>query len=342
MGILSKAWKGLKKTVKKVARGAKKLAKKIAYADPTGLGKKAWDFSSKVGKKVMKGVGKVVNALGPVGMIALSIIAPYAAPLWSAFGAAAAASTSIWGTIGQAIYTAGNWVGGTLGAMTQGISKGISQLASGSFSKAGSSVVQGFAKAFSGEAGKAGVKAGVEAATKSAIQSAAGKSVMDQVTGEIAKDMGMGTTAPTVPTDEVGNQMLSKGPEPFSVDKAAGLDNYAPAPASDALTPSVGERLNTATSLGPISNTQAKAAITNTPQSGSLLSKAGKVAKSLLAGGQQQSIQSVAPVGDPGGNRFGGDAFARGGIGSAGGQFLTEQQRQALQLSEQQLTRGFG
>lgn len=344
MGFLSKVWKGAKKLVKGAAKKVKKLAKGVVTALPGG--QKLWKEGGRLGKKVLKGIGKITSALGPVGMIAMSVLAPYAAPLWNAFGAAAAGAGGIWGTIGTAIYNGANWVGGTLGSMTSGISNGLSTLAKGGFKglgtslgKAGSEVLKGFTKAFSGEAGQAGIQAGIKAATDSAIQQAAGKSVLDQVTDKIAGDISSGS-APQVALDEAGNKAFSSGPEAFKI-QASNVPDFGTAPASEALTPTLSEKLSTATALGPQSAASVSRAIqgSNNP---SLLSQASKVAKSLLAGASETPQYQAPSIGDVGGQRFAGDAFARGGIGSAGGQFLTPAQKQALQLSEQQLTRGFG
>ena len=59
-------FKAAKKIVKKITKPITKIVKKVA--------KKV----VKIGKAVMKGVAKVSNKLGPIGMIALSIAMPYA------------------------------------------------------------------------------------------------------------------------------------------------------------------------------------------------------------------------------------------------------------------------
>lgn len=367
MGWLSKAWKGVKGAVKKVARTVKKISKKIAYATPGG--KEAWDFSSKVGEKAMSVVGKVVNKLGPVGMIALSVLAPYAAPLWAAFGAAAAAAGGIMGSIGTAIFTAGNWVAGTLGAMSQGISKaigtiaegGISGLANGTLSKAGAQAVEGFASAFTGQAGQAGVQAGVSAATDFAIKEAAGQTLFDQTVGKMANDT-MGSlgfesqdqflsNAGSVSVDEAGNQMMSQSSVPQFDLMANQPGAVAAGPSSASAVPSYGEALNNATRLGGsegLASTAVKSSIGrqtgNTVAGNSLVDGMTKVAKSLLAGDGQGAgqIQAYQPVGDVGGRRFGGDGRAEGGVGSGGGTFLTQQMLAAMQAQTQRMTRGFG
>lgn len=325
MGFLSKAWKGIKKTVKKVARGAKKLAKRIVTATPWG--KKLWKEGGRLGTKILKGVGKITNALGPVGMIALSVLMPYAAPLWHGFGAAAAASSSIFGTVGTAIYNGANWVGATMGSMTSGISKGISNLATGKFAAAGDAVTKGFVDAFSGEAGKAGIKAGVQAAAQSAASSAAGDSIWKQTTDKIMGDVG------TTQTDY--ERLNSK----INADQSnvTQWDPLNPKATQQPVAMSTGTMDTTAVDAsGVMAPTAAKAS------SGSLLSKAGDVAKSMLSGQGQQSAPMSSPISAVGGGqRQGGSSSAQGGVGSGGGSFLSQQMLKAMQEQTQRMTRGF-
>ena len=184
---LSKAWSGTKKAIKGIARSVKKVAKKVAYATP--LGKKLWDLSSKVGKGIMKGIGKISSKLGPVGMMALSfVLAPVMGPmvtsLWGsvssiAGGIASQAATfvSSLGSVGTAIvngvttaangiYAAGNFVGGTIDAMSRAITEGASNVMAGRFSDAATSFATNMSSAFTGEAGMAAVN---QAAAQSAL-----------------------------------------------------------------------------------------------------------------------------------------------------------------------------
>ena len=62
MGFFSKIFKKAKKIVKPITKIVKKVAKKVKT----------------IGKAVMKGVAKISNKLGPIGMIAMSIAMPYA------------------------------------------------------------------------------------------------------------------------------------------------------------------------------------------------------------------------------------------------------------------------
>lgn len=175
---LSKAWGGIKKTVKTVARTVKKVSKKIAYATP--LGKKLWDLSSKVGKGIMKGIGKISQKLGPVGMMALSfVLAPVMGPaigaLWSGFGAGAASMAasanmfvSALGNVGSGIFAAGNFVGGTLGALGNAVTEGAKNVMTGNFSAAAQSFATNVSSAFTGKAGMAAVNAGAAQAAAQA------------------------------------------------------------------------------------------------------------------------------------------------------------------------------
>ena len=362
MGFLSKAWKGVRKVVKKAARGVKKLAKKIAYATPGG--KQAWDFSSKVGKGITKVVGKVVSAIGPVGMIALSILAPYAAPLWAAFGAAAAAAGGIMGTVGTAIFTAGNWVAGTLSAMSSGISKaigtiadgGLSGLASGSLSEAGSQVATGFAEAFTGKAGMTAVgEAATQAGLDAAIAKATGESAFKTATDKIMNDITGASTSSTATniTNDTANKAIEESMGPHDFSKPFGSAPQA-SQAPDAIAQQIASGQTNA-SAATVAKTKLQnealvqssggtmATNLTTTTGSSLLSKATDVAKAMLDNQPDQlGIQEIQPVGDVGGRTFGGNAFGRGSGGSEGGQFLSQAMLQAMQAQQQRMARGFG
>jgi len=91
MGFFKKIFKKAKKIVKPITKIVKKVAKKI----------------KKIGKAVMKGVAKISNKLGPVGMIALSIAMPYALAGLSSMTTAAMSSSNVFlkavGTVGNQI-----------------------------------------------------------------------------------------------------------------------------------------------------------------------------------------------------------------------------------------------
>ncbi len=361
MGWLSKAWKGIKKAVKKTAKRIKNIAKKVVTSLPGG--KKLWKLGGKIGTKILKGVGKVVNKLGPVGMIALSVLAPYAAPLWSAFGAASAAAGGVMGSIGSAIYTAGNWVAGTLGSMSQGISKaigtiaegGLSGIMEGSLSKAAGEAVNGFASAFSGEAGKAAVEAGVASATDFAIKEAAGQSLFDQTVGKMAEDVGgaLGfdnsqitlSEAGATPVDAAGNPMASQGPEPFQIE-AVNDPQIAAGPTSAAADQSTfATKLDDATRLGGstgIKSDIVKSTVSGTKTPGEKLQDGAKDLAEAMLKQNSGGIQPIQAIGDVGGNRFGGNAQGQGGVGAGGGNFLSQQMLAAMQAQTQRMTRGFG
>ena len=353
MGFLSKAWKGVKGVVKKAARTIKKVAKKVAYATPGG--KQAWKLSGKIGTKVMG----VINKIGPIGMIAISIIAPYLAPLWAAFGAAASAAGGIWGAVGTAIYNGANWVGSTLASMTSGISKGISTiadkglsgLANGSLSTASKEVVKGFADAFTGKAGAAGVKAGIEAASQSALTQAAGKSVWDQT---VSKIMGDETTGATnileKPTDDayLQNQPVIKSGDL----NLEGVPNQA-SPVANPRDQMIAEGKTNA-DIATVNRAKVTVDATLKSSGGglstelvtnpSLLSKASNIGKALLDGGSSTAkpLTAYTPNIPSAGRLFGGDGSAKGGIGSGGGEFLSQSMYQAIQEQQQRMARGFG
>ena len=91
MGFFKKIFKKAKKIVKPITKIVKKVAKKI----------------KKIGSAVMKGVAKISNKLGPVGMIALSIAMPYALAGLSSMTTAAMSSSNVFlkavGTVGNQI-----------------------------------------------------------------------------------------------------------------------------------------------------------------------------------------------------------------------------------------------
>lgn len=359
MSFLSKAWKGVKKVVKKAARAIKKVAKKIAYATPGG--KQAWKLSGKIGTKI----AGAINKIGPIGMIAISVIAPYLAPLWSAFGAAAAASTSIWGTIGTAIYNGANWAGATLSSLTSGISKGISTVVDGGFSgiaqgslgEAGKQVMSGLTNAFSGNAGAQGIANGIASASATqAAATAAGTSVWQEAGSEIYRDVvgvtntgagefnvadteankaleeTMQTYDPTKPFE----QPVQMSPVANPVDQmiADGGTNASQATVNAAKT-TVDATLQS--SGGTLGTTSAQVGAGS-----SLLDKAMQVGKALTSGydGQAQQ-QTYAPIQAGGGSFFNSGISGDGGMGSSGGDFLSQNMLQMMQQTQQRMARGF-
>jgi hypothetical protein len=287
-------------------------------------------------------------------MIALSVLAPYAAPLWASFGAAAGAAGGILGSIGTAVYTAGNWVAGTLGAMSSGISKaigtiaegGFSGLANGSLSKAASQAVGGFAEAFTGAAGKAGIQAGTQAATNFAIKEAAGQTLLDQtvnkITGDVAGNAATQTLADTnarisenLVSLNPANQSVTLGHAATKAGVQSATDFSVDSLASTASSQFVPQALETQ-GLNVIKGQVSSKAGT------SLLSKTTDVAKAMLSNSPQDiGANRVQAVGDVGGQRFGGNAYAQGGTGASGGSFLSEAMLNAMQMQTQRMTRGF-
>ena len=236
---VSKTWSGVKGAVKKVAAGVKKVAKKVAYAIPGG--KQLWSIGSKIGKGIMKGIGKVTSKLGPIGTMALSfVLAPVMGPmissLWSGFGAGAAAMAgsanafvSALGTAGSSVFAAGNFVGGTLGAMGKAITEGATQILSGNgFSAAANSFATNMSNAFTGKAGMASVNAAAAQASAAAGQTlgTSGASTFD-ASGQFNPD----NFAPSTSFDpnaigldagNLGNGLNSGIAEPFSSQSLTG------------------------------------------------------------------------------------------------------------------------
>jgi phage-related protein len=111
------------KTIKKPAKSVTKTVSNVV--------KKTAQAIKKVGKSVMKGVAKISNKLGPVGMIALSIAMPYALAGLSSITTAAMASTNPFlqavGQVGNAIRTGYQAFNAGVSNAFSSITKSISQ-----------------------------------------------------------------------------------------------------------------------------------------------------------------------------------------------------------------------
>ena len=120
-GVVRKAKKIVKKVTKPISRAVRKVAKSV----------------KKIGKSVMKGVAKISNKLGPVGMIALSIAMPYALGGLSSLVGTAGGTTGLMnssnlflksiGTIGNSIRTGYQAFNTFASTAKQGISNTISK-----------------------------------------------------------------------------------------------------------------------------------------------------------------------------------------------------------------------
>lgn len=356
MGLFSKLWSGFKKHIKRVARTVKKLSKKIITSLPGG--KLLWKTASTIGTKILSTVGKVTNSLGPLGMIALNILAPYAAPLWAGFGAAAQAASaagSFWGSVGSAIYNGINWAGGTLSAMTKGISdgigliakNGISGLAKGSLSKGFDIAAKGFADAFTGRAGTVGIQKGIEAAGQSILEQAAGNSVWKQTQDQIVSDLtGKGTTAEisaSQANSAIEARMQPYNPNnPLAIPQQSSIANPIDQGIAQGTIPSTAKQQAIAKSnvSGILQSSGGQYDTTLKTSQGSLLKKAAEIGKGLL---QQPIVTTQTPqIYDVGGNRFSGNAFGRGGLGAAGGTFLSDAMIRQMQEQQQRMAIGFG
>lgn len=144
MSWLSKTFKNIVKSIKKIGKAIAKPFKKV-------LG------------HIGKGMSKVFGKWAPLAMLALNYftggIGGMLSSAWEGFGSMAAGAAgsanaviSTIGKIGSAIFSGGNAVGGFVGSISKGLSKGLSSLSEGNFSTAFDSIGDGFSKAFSGEA----------------------------------------------------------------------------------------------------------------------------------------------------------------------------------------------
>ena len=95
---MGKVFKSVTKVFKKVTKGVTKVVKKVAKKVKT------------IGKAVMKGVAKISNKLGPIGMIAMSIAMPYALTGLSNFTNFAQAYQGVGQTFLNAVGTVGNQI----------------------------------------------------------------------------------------------------------------------------------------------------------------------------------------------------------------------------------------
>jgi len=121
---MGRVFRAVKKTVKKVTKTVGKSVRKVAKS------------IKKIGKSVMKGVAKVSNKLGPVGMIALSIAMPYALSGLSTFTNYAMAQAP--GTFLNAVGTIGNQIRLGYQAFNTGMAaakRGITETISKTFQK---------------------------------------------------------------------------------------------------------------------------------------------------------------------------------------------------------------
>lgn len=134
---MGKLWKKVTKPFKKVYKKVTKIVKKTAR------------HITRIGKAVMKGVAKLSNKLGPIGMIALSIAMPYALAGLSSMTTAAMGYSQVgaYGNFIRAIGTVGNnirlgyqsfnasmaagksWLGGKFSSISSNIGKAFSNFA---------------------------------------------------------------------------------------------------------------------------------------------------------------------------------------------------------------------
>ena len=134
-------------------------------------------------------------------------------------------------------------------------------------------------------------------------------------------------------------------PEQQFAAQQAGVAN-ASASLTSPLTPAAGTTggaiQSVSTQAGNVISGKVGGAATKAAGS-SLMDKAMDLGKSLLAGGQDQGYQAQAmPITSVGGvGMQTGTGHAQGGLGSGGGQFLSESMLAAMQAQQAKMARGF-
>lgn len=349
MGFLSKAFKSVKKAVKKVARGIKK-------------------FGSKVWSGIKKGIGKVgewFGKLGPLGTIALSFVMPgignMLAGMWSS--AAGSLASGQFGTILQAVgkgmevaAQAGSkaigfvkdlaspitskmqagleWVGGKVSDGANALFKGAQQAAGvknpASIGDLGKWVTDK-AKSFVGKAPTEGAQlatADMDLA-RQAVQANPEFAKMSAFQGGTAEELAIrqgSFLGSGMDAQQVTAAAIQENPELVKMANFGGVDQ------STLVTEGMKETAEANLGLEALATKPAATEATDQ----SLLKKIAKSAASAF-GGAPGMVQSTLPQFTTGetpdltlSSRFG-----VGGQGSAGGQFLSDAQRQQQALMAQ-------
>lgn len=348
MGFFSKVWKGIKGAVKKVAKGVKKVAKGIVTSIPGG--QKLWKEGGRLGKKVMKGIGKVAGKLGPVGMMALSfVLAPVMAPalssMWAGFGAGAAsmagsanALVAALGNVGSGIFAAGNFIGGTIGAMGEALTQGASNVMQGNFSGALKAFSSNMGSALSGEAGMATVNSMAAQAANTA-GTLLGQSVPIDPTANLMQDASVTAVQSGV------DPALAAGHQPLNFDMTQGVAPDFTGATVNPYSLESSAQLATTGKVGDLSLTEQSALIRHgtegvqaiqpsaTQVSGGTqesLKRAYDAGKSLLGGGntgvvpfETEGVQAPVVPGAITSAKVGNGTTTGGGVGSAGFSLLS-------------------
>ncbi len=343
MGFFSKLWKGIKGAVKKVAKTIKKVAKKVAHAIPGG--KQLWKLGTKIGKGIMKGVGKVMKALGPIGMIGLSfVIGPAAGALWSGFSAMAPGIASFLSTatagVTSALGTASSFISGTLGSIGEAILGGAQKIIAGEGFTAGAQhFATNMANALTGKAGMAAVDVAAAAATGGLTGLEAGMPSGTELFGA------PGAPA-TAALDPIGLQMGGSGVQLPGVaggivpDSAIALAPEATAALAqqNIATEIMADPKNPKWSV-PDAKSMLKGTVLEGPAaSNSLLS--GKGIANLLRGGDEEGGYGKLPIVAPLKSAVAGSSVGKGGgVGSSGFSLLDPVRglKESIQASQQMM-----
>ena len=339
-------FKGIKKAFKKVGRSIKKAGSKI------------WRG---VKNKIIKPIGKLVNKLGPLGMIAMSFVLPGLGTMLSGLWASAAtvlpagfvtAVNQGMAWITQAGSNLGTFVKESFGTITDKITTGLNNISGGGFDKltTGAGNLWDSAKQAVGlgdkvPAGKLGETVGKKALEFKPIQSP-----LPSGTPGISAFPSVGDVAATQAREQAASSALSFTAPPATIGPATGtiptafttppptVGPIAPvrplaSPITGAITPSA------APSVAQVAKSQELSKVATQAGKGSTLSKAIKAASAAFAGGGAAQDAGFAPFVSAGQDfdRVAASRFGIGGTGSAGGQFLDQSILAQIQAQSKRL-----
>lgn len=290
--------KGIKKAVSGVGKVIKKAVKGVA----------------KLGKSIVKGVGKFMGKLGPIGTIAIGVIAPWAV------GAMAASGVGWVSALGNGLQAVGSAVSAPFKMAGQALGKGISSLGQATGSKAfmgvtekvasvlgykGGSISEGFTNILNG------VKGDFNTAFGTSYKDAAGNVLGKPVDlGAVKAGAGSGPMGPEASFDtDTSGINLTGGPDAktaipsdaVNFGTEGGPNIFGDMGPKQTFDPTQADPFTTQDQLKGIDVTKA------TPDAEYTLEKPGdSVVKKLLdsagslLGGPQQPPMPMAPVEDSG------------------------------------------
>lgn len=336
--IVGKAWKGFRN----ISKGIRKIGDKFIPKGIRNLHNRIKKGVQRVGKGIMKGISK----LGPIGTIALSFILPgigsALGALWasatgavsSAVGAMAASGNAFISAIGQGLQWAGN-AASTLGSaiktgyqtITGKIQAGLEHIG-GSISEGASKLWEGATNVLNGgkpvadmgkAVGEAAMSNTASSTATSAISGPAGFQEAANIAGVKAT-----TATPVIPVPSFGG--------PAQAQETANITGAKPS------TTASQSSISGPAEFQEQANIKGVKATTGGPAKTSFLDTARDMAENFSnALGEPLSAAGGMGMGsyDPsmGATRRGGV----GGIGAAGGTFLSEAQRMQQQILENQM-----